>query len=185
MSDDLDAEALGELVRHLVVDFVGGAGRDHLEELFQVALATSRQQAYMTIVLTCSLTSRLMRATLADTLAIAEALGAESFWGLTVQPHPDTDLNAPEVRAKRSVMQAITAQLNEDRDTAAALIMALVKADDGVELAPFALVAALDTFAGCYNTPEGREAAVFLGLPSDLSGVTPFDRPDFDDEAET
>lgn len=163
---ELDAEGLGRLVQHIVVDYLGGAPRDHLEELFSTALAESPQQAYMVLTLTCSLTAQLFRVTLAAELALAEALGSEAFFGLEVQPRPGTDMNAPEVRGKHVVMQTITAQLNDDRETAAALIMALVKSDEGPALCPYALLAALEVFAGVYATPKGQAAAAELGIRS-------------------
>lgn len=163
---ELDDVALGRLVEHLVVDYVGGVSRDHIEDLFNRALGVNRRQAYLSILLTCSLTAQLIRATLADVLSAAEALAAESLFALEVRPHPGVDMAAPEIRAKRTVMQTITAQLNDDRETAAALVMALVKSDEGPTLCPFALVAALDVFAGSYCTDEGRAAWAALGNPT-------------------
>ncbi|MBY0397546.1 MAG: hypothetical protein K2X91_13915 [Thermoleophilia bacterium] len=164
MSAELDPEGLGRLVQNLVVDWIGGADLDHIKELFSEALAVSPHQAYMAIALTCSLTSRLFRGVLADELALAESLGTPAFFGLQVQPRPGVDMNAPELRGKHVVMQTITAQLNDDPQTAAALVMALVRSDEGPALCPFALKAALEVFAGIYATPAGKAAALELGI---------------------
>lgn len=161
---ELDDEELSDLVKHLVVDYVGGAGLDHIEDLFRRALATSPRQAYMAITLTCSLSAGVMRVTLAPQLALAESVGVPAFWGLAVHPRPGVDMNAPEIRGKHVVMQTITAQLNDDRETAAALVMALVNSDEGPALCPFALKAALDVFAGLWATPEGKAAAAEFGI---------------------
>lgn len=162
---ELDDPGIGRLVEHLVVDYVGGVSRDHIEDLFNRALGVNRRQAYLSILLTCSLTAQLIRATLADVLSAAEALAAESLFALEVRPRPGVDMDAPEIRAKRTVMQTITAQLNDDRETAAALVMALVKSDEGPALCPYALAAALDVFAGSYLTDQGRAAWIALGNP--------------------
>jgi hypothetical protein len=165
--DEPDAEQreVSALVQHLIVDFAGdAAGPDHILQLVKEACGHSPKRSYLVLTVTCGLTAHLVRAVLADTLAVAAALGAEPVWGLGVEVKPDTDTSSLEYRAKHSAMQALTAACNDDRETVAALVMAICKSEEAVEGSVYALLALLRVFTQIYNTSEGREAAEFLGI---------------------
>lgn len=146
-----------QLVHHLVVDFAGEADADHIRGLVMEVLEHGPREAYLAITTVSSLSAALVRAAFAEELSRHQGAGHAPFWGLEVQPHADLDMADPQIRCAIAAGQAMTAALNEDRDTAAAVVMAVVRNDDtGAEDSAHLLIASLRLFSKLYNSPEGR-----------------------------
>lgn len=144
-----------ELVHHLVVDFASGDDTDHVRALIHEVLEHGPHEAYLAVTVISSLSAALIRSAFAEELARHE--GHQPFWGLEVQPHGEYDPTDPKIRCALAAGQCMTAALNEDRETAAAVVMAIVRdPEDRAELAAHLLIATLQLFSRLYNSPEGR-----------------------------
>lgn len=145
------------LIQHLMLDFANQADGDHLRELVLEVLEAGEREAYLAITAVSSITATVVRAAFADQIAAVVAGTAEPFWGLEAVPKPGVDVNEPRIRCAIAAAQTMTAALNEDRDTAAAVVMAIVRDPDrGAEDSAHLLIATLRIFSQIYNSPEGR-----------------------------
>lgn len=152
-----DDPRFGQLIEQLIVDFADAADPDHLRQLVFEAVEHGPREAYLAVTTVSSLSAGLIRSAFADVLAQHQGDGHEPFWGLEVEKHGDVDTSDIQIRCAIAAGQAMTAALNEDRDTAAAVVMALVRdPDTGAEASAHLLIAALRLFSRLYNSPEGR-----------------------------
>lgn len=146
-----------QLIEHLVVDFADNAAPDHLRQLVFEAVEHGPREAYLAITTVSSLSAGLVRSAFADVLSQHQGDGHAPFWGLEVEQHGDVDTSDIQIRCAIAAGQAMTASLNEDRDTVAALVMAIVRdPDTGAEASAHLLIASLRLFSRLYNSPEGR-----------------------------
>lgn len=154
-----DDPGFAELLEHLVVDFAQMTPEtsDHVRGLVYEAVEHSAQEAYLAVTTVTGLTAAVVRAAFADHIATVQAHSVAPFWGLEVEAKPGADLDDPIVRCTVAAHQAMTAHLNDDNATAAAVVLAIVQhPDDGPENSAHLLLAALRMFRALYLTPEGR-----------------------------
>jgi hypothetical protein len=154
-----DDPGFAELLEHLVVDFAQMTPEtsDHVRGLVYECVEHGPGEAFLAVTAVTGLTASVLRAAFADHIAAVRAHSTDPFWGLEVDAKPGENLDDPLVRCAIAAHQAMVATLNDDLDTAAAVVQAIVKHPDrGPEESAHLLLASLRLFRGLYNTPEGR-----------------------------
>jgi len=154
-----------ELLEHILTDVAGTAASAHIEELIFQILEDGPGSAHVAIAAVCWFTSELTRAVLAP------AISPDTPFGLQMDVHPGVSSDAPDVVGSTRAAQVLTAYLNGQGETAAAITRAAV--EQGADHAAYMLTGALKVFRATVESPEGREAYDAMTAPPRPSDGTP------------